>query len=368
MPKRRAASSNRTSRLLTGRASSVAAIRIGRIIAAICAMLWPARARAATVALLEPASDTPAIHEALFRLQGELLAVGASVVFTARPPLAEAETEPQREWLEHMARERHVDAFVDVRGSDAPVAADVWIYERSTPHLERARVTLEPGADNRAATLAIRTIEVLRSSFLARELGAADRPRAPVPEPAAPATDVSSAPPAERTRFALEAGGTALTSFDGLSPALLPLLRGEWGLDSRLSLQLTFAAFGTQPHVETSAGDVTVRRDFGLLGVCVCRRSIRGVHPFFALSIGALHTGVDGQANAPSVGHHVRQWAALVDAAAGARIGWSDRFYVSAAAQLQLAAPYVAIHVVDTVVATTGRPNLLFTLTAGARP
>lgn len=360
MPKRREASSTR--------ASAVSAARIGRVIATICVLLWPLGARAATVALLEPAADTPAIHEALFRLQGELLAVGASVVFTARPPLTEADTEPQSEWLEHLARERNVDAFVDVRGRDAPVAADVWIYERSPPRLQRAHVTLEPGTDNRAATLAIRTIEVLRSSFLARELGAANPAPAPAPEPAPPLADVSKAPSAERSRFGLEAGATALTSFGGVSPALLPLLRGEWGFEPWLSLQLTFAAFGTEPHVETSAGDVAVRRDFGALGVCVCRRSVRGVHPFFALSTGALHTAVDGEASTPSVGHHASQWAALVDAAAGARFGWSDRFYVSAAAQLQLAVPYVAIHVVDTVVATSGRPNLLFTLTAGARP
>lgn len=359
MPKPREALSSRTKR---------AAARIGRIVVALCVVVWPLSARAATVALLEPASDTPAIHEALFRLQGELLAVGASVVFTARPALLEADVEPQSNWLEHTARERAVDAFVDVRGSDTPVAADVWIYERSPQHLQHARVTLEAGADNRAATLAIRTIEVLRSSFLARELGAEARPLPAPPEPAAPAPDVSKKSPAERARFGLEAGATALTSFDGVSPALLPLLRGEWAFDSWLSLQLTGAAFGTEPSVETSAGNVAVRRDFAELGLCACRRSVHGVHPFFALGAGALQTAVDGEANTPSVGHHVSQWAALLAATSGVRLGFSERFYVSAAAQLQLAVPYVAIHVVDTVVATTGRPNLLFTLTAGARP
>jgi hypothetical protein len=33
---------------------------------------------------------------------------------------------------------------------------------------------------------------------------------------------------------------------------------------------------------------------------------------------------------------------------------------------MQLAEPYVAIHFVETQVATTGRPNLLVSLTAGA--
>ena len=43
-----------------------------------------------------------------------------------------------------------------------------------------------------------------------------------------------------------------------------------------------------------------------------------------------------------------------------------DDYHVTFAAHVQLAEPYVAIHVLDTVVATTGRPNLLLTLTLGA--
>jgi hypothetical protein len=48
----------------------------------------------------------------------------------------------------------------------------------------------------------------------------------------------------------------------------------------------------------------------------------------------------------------------------GLRLG--DRFYLTIAAHVQMAEPYVAIHFVDAVVATSARPNLLLTLTVGA--
>jgi hypothetical protein len=39
---------------------------------------------------------------------------------------------------------------------------------------------------------------------------------------------------------------------------------------------------------------------------------------------------------------------------------------VTLAAHVQVAEPYIAIHVVDTLVATSGRPNVLLSLTLGA--
>jgi hypothetical protein len=49
---------------------------------------------------------------------------------------------------------------------------------------------------------------------------------------------------------------------------------------------------------------------------------------------------------------------------AGLRLG--GRYYAALAVHVQVAAPYVAIHFVDEVVATSGRPNLILTLTVGA--
>jgi len=229
---------------------------------------------------------------------------------------------------------------------------------------------LEPNAENAAATLAIRAIEVLRSSFLAIELsGSRERPP-PVARPsaAAPTSAPAAAPAAHVARWALEAGATALTSFDGVGPALLPLLRVDWAFRSWLSLQATGAAFGTRPRLEAPAGSVQVAQAFGLLGLCVCALANTGLHPLFSVSAGALHTALDGSSTgAPNVGHQTDQWAFLLDASVGARLSLPARFYVALASHVQFAAPYVAIHVLEPVVATTGHPNLLFALTVGAR-
>jgi hypothetical protein len=92
------------------------------------------------------------------------------------------------------------------------------------------------------------------------------------------------------------------------------------------------------------------------------------VWPFFALSAGVLHTAVEGQAESPRQGHIEDRWSFLLDGGLGAGLHLQDRYTLTLAAHVQLAEPYVAIHFVDTTVATTGRPNLVLTLTVGVWP
>lgn len=331
----------------------------------VVAMVCTHPASAATVAILRPRSEAPAISEALFRLRGELLAVELSVTVVDRPPLDDTDSAEARAWLERTAKTQAIDAFIDVLGDRAPVGVDVWILERTPAELRHARVVLDADADQAAATLAIRTIEVLRSSFLALEMGG--REAVSPPPPARPAPARTPSPPQRRASFGVEIGATGLTSLDGVGLSLLPLARLDWAFSSRFALQITGAAFGTRPRVEAAAGSVDVAQQFALLGLCLCPPSGAGLHPLAALATGALHTALEGQANAPNLGHELERWSLLVDASAGARLDLPERFYLTLATHLQLAAPYVAIHFVDTVVASTGRPNVLLSLTAGAR-
>jgi hypothetical protein len=340
-------------------------VRLIFVLSLACALCWGGGARAATVAILRPASGSPLLDEALFRLKGELLAVGLAVAIADRPPFRDTASAEATAWFEATAAERDIDAFFDVVGENKPVGVDIWLCERAPRRVRVARVVLEPNTENAAATLAIRAIEVLRSSFLAIELSAGGEPRPPVPSP--PRAETAAAAPEHVARLALEAGATAITGVNGVGPAVLPLVRFDWALRSWLSIQATGAAFGTRPHVETPAGDVQVAQQFGLLGLCLCALANTGIHPIVALSAGALHTTLDGRADAPNVGHELDEWAFLVDGSVGARLSLPDRFYVTLAAHVQLAEPYVAIHVLDTVVATSGSPNLLLALTVGAR-
>ena len=43
--------------------------------------------------------------------------------------------------------------------------------------------------------------------------------------------------------------------------------------------------------------------------------------------------------------------------ALGARLSLPGRYHLTLAAHVQVAEPYIAIHFVDTLVATSGRPN-----------
>ena len=341
--------------------------RLKYLFVVACALFWVGRAQAATVALLRPASDAPAVKEALFRLQGELLAVNLAVAVTSRPPLRDARDTASAEaltWFERTSNERGIDAFIDVVGDSVPEAVDVWICEHSPYRLRASRVKLEPDAENAAATLAIRAIEVLRSSFLVLDLGASRQPPAAVaaPRPA----EKPSQPPERVAPLGLEAGAAVLTPIRGVGPALLPLVRLSWSFGPWLALQATGAGLGTQPRVEAAAGSVDVAQQFGLLGLCLCSASGAGMRPILALSVGALHTSLDGHPSAMNLGHQLDLWALVFDASVGVRLGLPDRFYLTLATHVQMTEPYAAIHFVDTVVARTGRPNLLLALTVGA--
>jgi len=342
----------------------------------VLALLWVGRAQAGTVALLRPTSEAPELNEAIFRLKGELLAVGLAVAVVDRPPDGDTSSSEAYAWLDRTALERGIDAFIDVVGERTPVAVDVWLCERSPRRLRVSRVTLPPDTPNAAATLAIRAIEVLRSSFLAIDLARAEAtavPPAPAAPPAPPADlgdeAKAGATPAALPGWAhigLAAGAAVLTSLDGVGPSLSPLVRLEWAPLPWLSLQATGAGFGTRPRVETSLGSVQVAQGFATLGACVCRSGDSGFGPVVALAAGALHTAVDGQALPPNVGHDVDSWGFLLDGSFGVRLNEPRRYYLTLASHVQIAQPYVAVHFVDTVVATTGRLNLLLTLTAGA--
>jgi hypothetical protein len=58
----------------------------------------------------------------------------------------------------------------------------------------------------------------------------------------------------------------------------------------------------------------------------------------------------------------------LAEASLGAAFDLSRHFSLTLAAHAQLAEPYVAIYFADRRVASSGRPNLLMSLTVGVWP
>ena len=331
-------------------------------------LLWAASAQAATVAIVRPLGSSPDLNETVSLLHGELLSVGLEVEMADRPSDRGLGPNDFRAWLEEMAEARGACAVIEIVGDRAPFAVDVWVIEKPPRSPEVTRVAVEANAGNAAERLAIRAIEVLRSSFLEIDLASRERRGKPIAQPPAatlaPGEVNESASQPER--FAVEAGAAVLTSLDGVGPALSPIVRVGWAIRPWFVVQATLAGLGSSPTVATTAGNARVAQQYGVLGGVYRFRSDQRLRPFLALSAGGLRTSVEGQAISPNQGHSAVEWSFLAEGSLGVGLHLGDRYYLTLAAHVQVAAPYVAIHFVDPVVATSGRPNLLMTLTLGA--
>jgi hypothetical protein len=334
----------------------------------VVALLGAVRAQAATVVVVRPASASPALTETMSRLRGELLSLGHEVVIAERPAISGQGPVDPRAWLQRDAGGRAPDAVIDIVGDRAPAAADIWIFEGESRRAEVSRVVFEQTVDGDPGQLAIHAVEVLRSRLLAIDLAARARSELVVTrEPAAVGgTDTrgSSATPAGHVD--LEAGAAMLTSLDGVGPALLPMVRVGWATRPWLLLHATVAGLGSRPDVTSTSGTARVAQQYAMLGGCICGPSARPIGLTVALSAGALRTTIDGQADAPAQGHFIERWSLVVDGSVGARLNLPGRYHLTMAAHVQVAEPYVAIYFMDNRVATTGRPNLLVSLTVGA--
>ncbi len=305
--------------------------------------------------------------ETLVRLHGELTSVGFQIEIVDGPAGDGVRGRESRSWLEQLAARRGVDAVVAIVGDVSPDSVEVWVIDKVTGKSVVRTVPFEPKTARASETLAIRAIELLRSSFLEIDLAGNERGRQPLAPPPAVVHFVEMEPRAQRReRFGLGVGAAAIMSLDGVGPAVLPTVRLDWAVRSWFLAQVALAGLGTRPTVATSTASAQLAQEYGLVGGCYRFRAGQRLRPFLGLSAGVLHTAVEGRANVPDQGHNTDQWSFLIDGGLGASLQLHDRFYASLAAHAQMAEPYLAIRFGDAVVATSARPNLLLTLALGA--
>ncbi len=343
--------------------------RLRTTILCLILLFWASPASAVTVAIVRPLNASAVMTETVARLHGELLSVGLEPEIIDCPADGGLGTTDSRGWLEASAAERGVDAVVAVVGDDAPVAVEVWVIDKATRRYEISTVPFEPSTERASERLAIRAIEVLRSRFLEIDLAASERRNESIAKPATAILAIGEVNKlaSHPERFGLEVGAAAVTSLDGVGPAILPIARLDWAARSWLVVQAAVAGLGSRATVAATAGNAQVAQAYGVLGGCYRFRSDRRLWPFLALSAGLLRTSVEGRAgSANQEGHAAEQWSFLYDGSLGAGLRLHDRFYLTIAAHVQMAQPYLAIHFGDAVVATSARPNLLLTLTVGA--
>jgi hypothetical protein len=339
-------------------------LKIIPVIGLLCAF----RAHAATVVVVRPASASPGSTEVMSRLRGELLSLGVDVVIAERHVAGAPGPMDPRAWLEGDASGRAPDAVLDVVGDVAPTAVDSWILEKKSGRAEVSRAALERTADADPGQLAIRAVEVLRSSLLEIDLAARTRGAPAVASaPAAVAhQETRTSASLDAPRFSLEAGAAVLAGLDGVGPALVPIVRAGWAARSWFALQATLAGLGSRPEIATSTASARLAQQYGTVGACVYGSPAHALAPYLALAAGALRTAIDGQADPPGSGHFVERWSFVLDGSVGGRLRLPGRYQLALAAHVQIAEPYVAIYFMNDRVATTGRPNLLVSLTVGA--
>src|SRR5262245_19221933 len=305
--------------------------------------------------------------ETLVRLKGELTSAGFATEIVDSTAAGSAPGD-SRAGLEQLAARRGADAVVAIVGDLSPDSVEVWVIDKVTGKSVVRRVPFEPAATRASETLALRAIELLRSSFLEIDLAAGGRRSAPgtAPPPAVLHFGEAERPAQLPERFGVEVGGAAVMSLDGVGPAVLPLVRFDWAVRPRFILHATAAGLGTRATVESQAGSAQVAQAYGLVGGSIALRAGQRVRTFVALSAGALRTSGEGRADLPNQSSVADSWSFLTDVGLGTLLRLPDRFYLSLAAHAQLAEPYVGVRFLGRVVATSGRPNLLLTLTIGA--
>jgi hypothetical protein len=335
---------------------------------AAVALFGAAPAWAATVAIVRPNESPPVIAETLVRLKGELTSAGFEARVVDQPAEATAQGRESRAWLEQVAAAPGADAVIALLGTAALNSVEVWVIDKVTGKSVLRRVPFEPKAQRAPETLAIRAMELLRSSFLEIDLATRERQGEPAiaPPPAVVRFVERERLASHPERLAVEVGAVGTMSLDGVGPALLPAVRFARVVRPWLLVDATLAGLGTRPTVENRAGSAQVAQEWGVLGVTYRLRVEERLRPFVALAAGVLHTSVEGRADSPNQGRYADHWSFLVDASLGASLRLRDRFYATTALHAQFAEPYLAVRFVDSVVATSGRPNLLLTFTIGA--
>jgi hypothetical protein len=334
-------------------------------LSAIAVWTWPAHA--ATVAIVSPPFPAAEMTEALNLLRGELLSVGLGVAMEGRPADHDQLGPDARRWLEDLAA-KGASAIVDAVEVDAGLTVDVWIVKTNPLRFEVTRVAVDPDTPKPSEVLALRAVEALRAGLLLIDRAARRQQLEsnvkPPPTVVPASAGGGSAEP--RERLGLDIGVAALASLDGIGLAILPMLRMSWAIRPSILAQVSLVGAGTRPRVTTTGGTARIAQQYGTLGVCYRLRFREWLWPFFAVAAGGMHTSAEGQADAVSEGQTVDQWSFLLDSSLGAGLRVYRRTYLTLAAHVQLAEPYVAIHSTDAVAATTGRPNLVLTLTVGA--
>lgn len=289
----------------------------------------------------------PVVRQATTRLEAELRAAGFAVdredAAAAGDPRPAPET-GSPPWFASIAIWRN--------GSEA--VADVRVTDHLSGKTLRRRVGAgaEPGTD-RARTLAIRAVELLRASLLELRPPSVEETAQPAPEKIGPVAVPPRLEPVQVPRPPLAgwrvALGAATTWTAGFGPTIGPgawvsrALAPGWVVEARW----VGPTFG--PTLRGASATVTLRQMILLAEV---RRVIgRGrAAPLVTVGVGAVDSQASGKASAPLQGHDVQRLSAALHASLGLQVRLTKRVGLVAETGALLLAPARPVRVVEDTV------------------
>jgi len=329
-------------------------------------LLWARPVHAATVTIVWPAIPSAESTQALTLLRGELLSVGLTVTTSDRVVARGMGEANSLAWLETLAA-GGAGAVIDVVGDHGLEAIDVWVVKTNPQRFEVTRVAVDPSEPKQPEMLALRAVEALRASLLQLDWAARRQRQEPSAKPATAVVPTSEIPgPGIRPeRLSVEAGAVAILNLAGLGPAVLPIVCVGWAARPWLVVHASGAGLGSRSAVTTTEGRARVAQHYAVLGGYYRRRATQRLWPLVGLAAGVLRTSIEGASGVGMSGQRAERWSGLIDVSVGTGLRLAGRTDVTLAAHAQVAEPYVAVHIGDTVGATAGRPNFLLTLTVG---
>jgi len=304
------------------------------------------------VVVLRQPSAPAAVQRAIRRTEAELAAEGFEVVTTDAPsPVPDL-----RQRLAAAAHEANAVAAIAVVPDAAGASADVWVTDRLTDKtLIRTLRADEVPASERARTLAIRAVELLRASFV----------EVLIPEPSSnkklpPDVDRWLRPPRGPLEgFSVQLGVGMIASFDGIGVSGAPSVRIGWVTDIGLGVRLSWLgpAFGARPS--NADGSALVRQEL-LTTELVYAPNVDwlGFTPAVWAGGGVYHLHANGDVNGPRVGVSDQVWAAAVTGGAGMGYRLTDAITTFANLSAVVTMPRAVVTLFGEPLGRAGRPSL----------
>jgi len=259
-------------------------------------------AHAQRVVLLRPTDVDAVLVEAFNRLHAELRLQSFEVTIVdtsgeARSPEALEEAAKRAEALATISFVRH--------GSKTSV--DVWIADRVSGKTTM-RTIEPPGGSDVASVLAIRAVDLLRTSL--REFGGEPPPPDVVGVVSTPPPDALQAlvaPP--RPMWEIRAEGMVLWDGPTFGAALGAGFALSHRVSERIAVGILLAGPLIGPNLRTSAGSASVRQEFGWSEVNVLVWRSRPIELGASLSAGAHRLEAQGKPNPPLVAQNADVWS-----------------------------------------------------------